>query len=169
MMEAFMDIRPMRVLFLSRRNTVRSLMAEAVMNQTGGGRFIGLSAGVLPAKGMDPLTVRTLEKARYDVEGLKPKTIEAFSEPDAAQLDFVFTLSDTARGETLPQWPGHPVSAHWQCDDPVLDDEDEIGKALGYGRVLAGLERRIQAFMQLPFQSLDRISLQGHVNAIGES
>lgn len=166
-----MDIRPMRVLFLSRRNTVRSLMAEAVMNQIGGGRFIGLSAGVSRAETSDPLAMRALEKARYSAEGLTPKTVDAFSGPDAPPLDFVFTLSDTARGEALPDWPGHPVSAHWQCDDPVLeaDAEDDIGKALAYGRVLAGLERRIQAFTQLPFQSLDRISLQHHVDVIGAS
>lgn len=164
-----MDVRPMRVLFLSRRNTVRSLMAEAIMNQTGGGRFIGLSAGVAPAGGIDPLTARVLVKARYSAEGLHSKTVDAFGGQDAPPLDFVFTLSDTARGEPLPEWPGRPVSAHWQCDDPVLDEEDEVGRALAYGRTLAGLERRIQAFMHLPFQSLDRISLQSRVDEIGRS
>ena len=163
-----MEVRPMRVLFLSRRNTVRGLMAEAVMNQTGGGRFVGLSAGVEPAGGIEPLAARTLEKARYNADGLQSKTVKDFQGADSAPLDFVFTLSDTARGEALPEWPGHPVSAHWHCDDPVLGDDDEAGKALSYGRVLAGLERRIQAFMHLPFHSLDRISLQSQVDAIGE-
>lgn len=158
-----------RVLFLSRRNTARSLMAEAILNQSGRGRFVGLSAGVERVGQIDPLTVAALEAARYSADGLQPKLIAEAVPEGADDLDFVFTLSDTARGEAMPTWPGHPISAHWACEDPVLMTDDEFGPLLDYGRVLAGLERRIKIFVELPLESLDRASLQHRVESISDS
>ena len=164
---------PLRVLFLSRRNTARSLMAEAIMNQTGRGRFIAESAGVETPdpsqKGLDPVTQEVLESARFSIAGLRTKTLKELLAAEPDHFDFIFTLSDTARNEPSPEWPGHPISAHWSCEDPVTAEYEDLGANVIYGRVLAGLERRINAFMQLPFASLDRASLQHHVNQINEN
>jgi protein-tyrosine-phosphatase len=164
---------PVRVLFLSRRNTARSLMAEAIMNQTGRGRFIAESAGVETPdpsqKGLDPVTQEVLESARFSIAGLRTKTLKELLAAEPDHFDFIFTLSDTARNEPSPEWPGHPISAHWSCEDPVTAEYEDLGANVIYGRVLAGLERRINAFMQLPFASLDRASLQHHVNQINEN
>lgn len=162
-----MNIHPFRVLFLSRRDSARSVVAEAIMNHKGGGRFSAYSAGVTPAEHADPIALKALVRAGFPTEGLHPKSYAVFAQVEP--MDFVFTLSDTARGEPMPEWPGHPVTAHWACDDPMLVEDDAIERALAHGRVLAGLERRIDAFMQLPFQSLDRISLKGRVDEIGAS
>lgn len=156
----------LRVLFLSRRNTVRSLMAEAIMNRNSRGRFEATSAGVETAAAADPLAMRALELARYDTAPLRPKTVGEVLTAGAPAFDFISTLSDTARGEPLPEVSGQPVTAHWACDDPVLLDSDEVGKALIYGRVLAQMERRIGLFMDLPFERLDRMSLQHAVRQI---
>ena len=122
-----MRTEPLRVLFLSRRNTIRSLMAEAVMNQKGRGRFVALSAGVETPGPTDPLTLRALEAARYDTSALRTKRVDEVLGTLHAPLDFLFTLSDTARGEPLPAVTGQPISAHWHCDDPVLAEDDEVG------------------------------------------
>jgi protein-tyrosine-phosphatase len=166
-----MTEQPLRVLFLSRRNTARSLMAEAIMNQSGAGRFIARSAGVeaVTAKSLDPVTQEVLESARFSIEGLRSKTLKALLAEAEDHFDFIFTLSDTARNEPFPDWPGHPISAHWSCEDPVTAEYENLGANVVYGRVLAGLERRIGAFMQLPFASLDRASLQHHVDQINET
>lgn len=167
---------PLRVLFLSRRNTARSLMAEAIMNQLGKGRFIAESAGVETVKpdsvtpqGLDPVTQEVLESARFPIEGLRPKTLKQLLTEEPDHFDFIFTLSDTARNEPSPVWPNHPISAHWSCEDPVTAEYENLGANVIYGRVLAGLERRITTFMQLPFASLDRASLQHHVDQINET
>ena len=160
------SISPYRVLFLSRRDTARSIIAEAIMNQKGAGRFIAFSAGVAPGDKADPVALRALARAGYDASDLKPQSYKAFAK--AEPMDFVFTLSDTARGEPMPEWPGQPVTAHWACEDPLRAEEDPVEIALVYARMLGGLERRIETFMQLPFQSLDRISLTHQVDAIGK-
>ena len=161
---------PLRVLFLSRRNTARSLMAEAIMNQTGRGRFIAESAGVETPdptqEGLDPVTQEVIESAGFSIQGLRTKTLTELLAEEPDHFDFIFTLSDTARDEPSPDWPGHPISAHWSCEDPVTAEYENLGANVVYGRVLAGLERRINTFMQLPFASLDRASLQHHVDQI---
>lgn len=162
-----MTISPYRVLFLSRRDTARSIIAEAIMTQKGAGRFVAFSAGVEPGDKADPVALRALVRAGYDPSDLKPKSYRTFAgEPP---MDFVFTLSDTARGEPMPEWPGHPVTAHWACEDPLQAENDPVEIALVYARMLGGLERRIETFMQLPFQSLDRISLSHQIDVIGRT
>jgi len=160
-----MTIAPYRVLFLSRRDTARSIMAEAIMNEKGNGRFHAFSAGVEPGDKADPVALRALARAGYDPTALAPRSYKDFAE--AEPMDFIFTLSDTAHGEPMPEWPGHPVTAHWGCEDPLAVEQDPVEIALVYARTLGGLERRIETFMQLPFKSLDRISLKAHVDEIG--
>jgi arsenate reductase (thioredoxin) len=109
-----------QVLFLSRRNSARSIMAQAILNKVGKGRFKAFSAAVDPAASIEPVVVALLKAADLTVDMTKPQHFDEFLASDAVELDFVFTLSDTAAGEKLPEWPGLPITAHWRCPDPVL-------------------------------------------------
>jgi arsenate reductase (thioredoxin) len=155
------------VLFLSQRNSARSVMAEAIVNRHGQGRFRGFSAGVRPGATLEAFALEVLATAGYPTDGLRPRHYLEFAAHGAADLDFVFTLSDTAAGEPMPEWPGRPVTAHWPCEDPILVAGEEWERRRAFGLVLAGLERRLRIFMSLPFPSLDRLSLKGRIEEIG--
>ena len=155
------------VLFLSNRNSARSIFAEAALNRMGHGHFVGFSAGLHPASHLDELAVDVLKVAEYPTEGLHPKHWKEFAKADAPPLDFVFTLCDLEAGEPLPHWPGRPVTGDWRYPDPVrLDDQGERRSALA--AILGGIERQLLAFMQLPFRSLDEISLRERLKELGQ-
>ena len=160
------DGQPFRILFLSQRNTARGVIAEAIANAIGGGEFQAFSAGVRPGAKVDPVAAELLEHAGLNVPGHPPQHVREFSAPDSPPLDFVFTLSDTAAGEAPPMWPGHPITAHWHCDDPFQYD-DPVEKRQALIRTRAELERRLRVFANLPVKSLDRMSLQTQVEALG--
>jgi len=159
---------PFRVLFLSQRNSARSMMAEAIANSIGGGQIEAFSAGVRPAARVDPIAAELLQHAGLSVPDHPPQHVREFSAPDSPPLDFVFTLSDTAAGEAPPTWPGHPITAHWRCDDPELF-EDATERRMALVRARTELERRLRVFANLPVKSLDRMSLQAQVDALGDS
>ena len=163
-----MSGQPFRVLFLSQRNSARSMMAEALANSIGRGQIEAFSAGVRPAVRVDPMAAELLEHAGLPVPDHPPQHVRQFSAPDSPPLDFVFTLSDTAAGEAPPTWPGHPITAHWRCTDPEQFD-DPAERRLALIRARTELERRLRVFANLPVKSLDRISLQAHVDALGHS
>lgn len=154
-------------LFLSQRNSARSVLAEALLNHFAEGRFRAFSAGVRPADDIEPIVYELLEHAKVPYVRSKPKHYLDFAREASAPLDFVFTLSDTAAGEPMPEWPGQPVSAHWRAEDPDRS-ADRAERRLSLIRVRAELERRLRVFLNLPFESLDRMSLQRQVDAIGE-
>jgi arsenate reductase len=156
------------VLFLSNRNMVRSIFAEAVTNRLGQGRFRGFSAGINPAEKIDPLVFDVLKAAEYSADGLRPKQWEEFAGADAPPLDFVFTLCDPVAGEPAPHWPSRPLTADWRYPDPerIRGEKWERRKALA--QILAGLERQLRTFMQLPFKSLDEISLRTRLGELGQ-
>ena len=156
------------VLFLSNRNTARSIFAEAVMNRIGGDKFRGFSAGMQPAAEFDPLVRDVLRVAQYPTEGLGPKHWQEFAGPDAPPLDFVFTLCDPAAGEPLPHWPGRPVTADWRYPDPEKLSGEPWERRKELAGMLAGLERQLRAFMMLPFRSLDEISLRDRLRELGQ-
>lgn len=156
----------LRVLFLSQRNSARSMMAEAIANAVGEGQFEAHSAGIRPARSIDPMAVELLEHAGLHAPEHAPRHVRDFSAFDAPRLDFVFTLSDTAAGEAPPTWPGHPITAHWRCVDPERFETD-AEKRLSLLRTRSELERRLRVFANLPMSSLDRLSLQAHVEALG--
>jgi len=148
------------VLFLSSRNTARSIFAEAVMNKIGREKFTGFSAGIRPADQLDPLVRDILQVAQYPTDGLHPKHWNEFAKFDAPPLDFVFTLFDPSTGEPLPHWPGRPVTADWHYPDPERLHGEIWERRKELAAMLAGFERRLMAFTQLPLRSLDEISLR---------
>jgi protein-tyrosine-phosphatase len=148
------------VLFLSNRNTVRSLFAEAATNRFGRGRFTGFSAGMNPADNLDPMALDILRLSQYPTESLRPKPWTEFAHADAPRLDFVFTLCDLDAGEPPPHWPGRPITADWYYPDPERLVGEDWERRKWLSEMLAGLERQLGAFMLLPFKSLDRMSLR---------
>jgi arsenate reductase len=164
-----MSERSYNVLFLSRRNSARSILAEAVLNKLGKARFKGYSAAVAPASAIDAHVIELLQSNGLAVPAMPPKHYSEFTKPDAPALDFVFTLSDTAAGEPPPQWPGLPVTAHWSSPDPILATGPEWERKRAFVQVLKELERRLSVFMNLPFASLDRMSLQNRLDEIGRN
>jgi protein-tyrosine-phosphatase len=160
--------RTYHVLFLSKRNSARSIMAEAILNQVGRGEFVAHSAGVRPGPRVEPVVLELLEHAKVPTSDLRVKGVREFLGPGKPPMDFIFTLSDTAAGEAPPQWPGQPITAHWGSEDPdkIQDAQD---RRLALIRVRSELERRLRVFINLPLASLDRMSAQSHVDSIGSS
>src|SRR3984957_19309650 len=158
---------PLNLLFLCTGNSARSILAEAIVNREGRGRFRGFSAGSMPKGEVHPQALNLLLSLHYPTEGLRSKSWEEFAGPEAPKLDFVFTVCDNAAAEVCPIWPGQPVTAHWGVPDPaaVQGAPAEIGAA--FAETYRMLERRIGLFMNLPLAALDKLSLQRRLDAIG--
>jgi len=124
---------------------------------------------VQPVDTIDENVIGLLSSLGMSSESLRPKHDKEFAESGAADLDFVFTVSDTAAGEPMPEWPGQPVTAHWSCPDPVLATGNEVERKLAYRRTLTEFERRLAIFVNLPFPSLDRMSLKARINELGRA
>jgi arsenate reductase len=159
--------RPYNVLFLCTGNSARSIFGEAVLNQLGRGRFHAYSAGSRPKGEVNPMTLRVLDEAGYATTGLRSKSWDEFAAPDAPPLDFVFTVCDSAAGETCPLWPGQPMTAHWGIEDPAAVEGSEFQRRAAFEQALRFLRNRITAFVNLPIASLDRLSLQARLHGIG--
>jgi arsenate reductase (thioredoxin) len=159
--------RPFNVLFLCTGNSARSVMAEAILNRVGTGKFRAFSAGSHPKAQVHPETIRLLQMLHYDTSGLRSKSWSEFADPGAPLLDFVFTVCDNAAGETCPVWPGQPMTAHWGIPDPAEATGTPAEKALAFKDAYRMLERRIGIFVCLPLRSLARLSLQNKLREIG--
>ncbi|MBC7770324.1 MAG: arsenate reductase ArsC [Phycisphaerales bacterium] len=161
--------RAYNVLFLCTGNSARSILAEAILSRLGAGKFTAYSAGSRPKGEVHPHALRLLERFNYRIEGFRSKSWDEFAQPDAPPLDFVFTVCDNAAGEVCPVWPGQPMTAHWGVPDPaaVVGSDVDIGKAFidTYSR----LNNRMAIFTALPFEGLDRLSLQTRLNEIGRT
>lgn len=157
------------VLFLCTGNSARSIMAEAILNREGNGRFKAFSAGSRPKGEIDGAVLNLLKKLNFPTESFRSKSWEEFAQPGAPELDFVFTVCDNAAGEVCPVWPGQPMTAHWGVPDPVAFEGGATEKAAFTADVLRMLNNRISIFSALPFRSLDRLSLQKRLNEIGTS
>jgi protein-tyrosine-phosphatase len=157
------------VLFLCTGNSARSIMAEAILNQLGGGRFRGYSAGSHPAGQVNPHALELLERNRYRTDGLRSKNWDEFARPDAPPMNFVLTVCDKAAGEVCPLWPGQPMSAHWGVSDPaeVRGDEETVKRA--FADTFMILSRRIALLVNLPLDKLDRLALQSELRNIGKT
>jgi protein-tyrosine-phosphatase len=156
------------VLFLCTGNSARSIMAEAILNRAGQGKFRAFSAGSQPKGRVHPYMLDLLRKLNYDVSGLRSKSWKEFAGPGAPKLDFVFTVCDNAAQETCPVWPGQPITAHWGVPDPVAATGTEAEVRLAFVDALRMLTNRINIFVSLPFRSLDQLSLQRQLEAIGK-
>ncbi|MBS0240368.1 MAG: arsenate reductase ArsC [Proteobacteria bacterium] len=161
--------RPFNVLFLCTGNSARSIMAEAIMNRVGAGKFKAYSAGSMPKGQVHPLAINLLNKLNYDTAVLRSKSWEEFAVPGAPVMDFVFTVCDNAANEVCPIWPGQPMSAHWGVPDPVEAEGDDVQKALAFADTYRMLNNRIGIFTSLPLKSLDSLSLQKQLEDIGRT
>lgn len=155
------------VLFLCSGNSARSILGEAVLNHVGQGRFRGFSAGSTPKGEVNPMTLEVLRGARISTDGLRSKAWDEFATPGAPKMDFVFTVCDTAAGETCPVWPGQPMTAHWGIEDPATVDASEFRRRAAFEDALRFMRNRIAAFISLPFESIERLALQSKLRGIG--
>jgi arsenate reductase len=156
------------VLFLCTGNSARSIMAEAILNREGGAKFKAFSAGSQPKGHIDPTVLNLLKKLNFSTDAFRSKSWEEFAAPGAPELDFVFTVCDNAAGEVCPVWPGQPMTAHWGVPDPAGFEGSAVEKAALAADVMRMLNNRISIFSALPIQSLDRLSLQKHLDEIGK-
>jgi arsenate reductase len=159
--------RPFNVLFLCTGNSARSIMAEAILNKLGAGKFRAFSAGSQPKGWVHPETLRLLQSLGYDTSRFRSKSWSEFADPGAPLLDFVFTVCDNAVGETCPVWPGQPMTAHWGVPDPAAAEGSPAEIALAFKGAYRMLNQRIGIFTSLPIRSLDQLSLQQKLREIG--
>jgi arsenate reductase len=159
--------RTWQVLFICTQNSARSIMAEALLNHLGGGRFRGWSAGSHPAGAVHPMALQTLAAMGVPTEGARSKDWAEFAAAGAPPLDFVLTVCDRAAGETCPVWPGQPMLAHWGVADPAAAAGDEGARRRAFNDAAVVLKRRIELMLSLPVASLDRLALQRELREIG--
>lgn len=159
--------RTYNVLFLCTGNSARSILAEAILNKEGGGRFRAFSAGSFPKGEVHPEALHLLDELGFPTKGYRSKSWEEFAAPGAPPLHFVFTVCDNAAGEVCPVWPGQPMTAHWGIEDPAAVDGK--GQLRAFRDSFYALQRRIGLFLALPFESIDEMSLQTRLREIGQT
>ena len=163
-----MDQKIYNVLFICTGNSARSIMAEAIMNDHGRGRFKAYSAGSNPRGEVHPMTLEVLSQQGCDLSGLRSKSWSEFAEPNAPQMDFIFTVCDQAAGEACPAWPGQPVTAHWGFSDPSKVEGGRDIQLKAFTTALFQITNRIRLFMSLPIDKIDRLSLQTKLRELGQ-
>ena len=161
--------RTYNVLFLCTGNSARSIIAEAILNKIGGGRFRAWSAGSQPKGQVNPHTMTLLRGLDFETSGFRSKSWDEFAKPGAPMFDFIFTVCDNAAGEACPVWPGKPITAHWGIPDPAeaTGTDAQIGQA--FSDAYRMLNQRIGLFAALPIASLDKLTLQNRLREIGRS
>ncbi|MDP1954721.1 MAG: arsenate reductase ArsC [Polaromonas sp.] len=154
--------RPLNVLFLCTHNSARSILAEAVLNHIGKGRFKAYSAGSSPRDNQqpNPLGLQVLQNAGISTEGLRSKSWDEFAVSEAPHMDLVITVCDNAAGEVCPYWPGQPATAHWGYADPSEGDGDEANKLEAFRQTLHAIHRRLELLINLPADKLARAMVQ---------
>ncbi len=164
-----MPERVYNVLFICTGNSARSILAEAILNERGKGRFRAFSAGSHPKGEPHELALVTLARMGLPTDGLRSKSWDEFAHPAAPALDFVFTVCDNAAGEVCPVWPGQPMTAHWGQQDPAAVEGTGLEKLRAFNEAVRILERRIAVFTALPIAGLDRLALRKKVVEIGQA
>jgi protein-tyrosine-phosphatase len=159
--------RKYNVLFLCTGNSARSIMAEALLNFWGRGRFQALSAGSHPKGEVHPQALEVLQRNHLPIEGLRSKRWDEFATADAPPLDFVFTVCDRAAAEVCPMWPGQPMTAHWGIHDPAAVTGTEEQRMRAFNKAFRELDARIKIFASLRLDSLDRLALKRQLDEIG--
>ncbi|WP_187969199.1 arsenate reductase ArsC [Aquibium microcysteis] len=162
-----MDDRVFNVLFLCTGNSARSILGEAILNRLGQGRFRAYSAGSQPKGEVHPYTIDLLKSLNHDTAFARSKNWEEFARPGAPEMNFVFTVCDSAANESCPVWPGQPMTAHWGIPDPAAAEGTEAEKRLAFADAYRMLNNRISIFVSLPMQTIDRLALQKRLDEIG--
>jgi protein-tyrosine-phosphatase len=155
------------VLFLCTGNTARSILAESILRKDGGGRFRAFSAGSQPKGQVNPFALKVLASLNYPIDGMRSKSWQEFAAPDAPVMDFVFTVCDSAAGESCPLWPGQPMTAHWGIEDPAAVEGTDLQKEAAFVAAFRYLKNRIGIFTSLPLRGIDRLSLGTKLREIG--
>jgi len=155
------------VLVLCTGNSARSILGEVLFNVLGKGRFIAHSAGSKPAGRVNPFALELLRQQGLVTDGLRSKSWDEFAAPSAPEIDFIFTVCDNAAGEACPVWPGKPATAHWGIPDPAAVEGDDAVKRAAFRKAYEQLARRIQLFMSLPIDKLDKLTLKEKLAEIG--
>lgn len=163
-----MPDRIFNVLFLCTGNTARSVLAEGILRKLGAGHFNAFSAGSQPKGVINPLALKTLEALGYPTDGYRSKSWDEFAVEGAPKMDFVFTVCDSAAGESCPVWPGQPMTAHWGIEDPAAVEGSDIDKERAFADAFRFTRNRIQAFIALPVRTLDKLSLTAKLKEIGQ-
>lgn len=160
--------KPFNILVLCTGNSARSIMGEALFNVLGAGRFNAYSAGSHPTGRVNPFAIEQLRALALPVEEFRSKSWDEFARPGAPVMDFVITVCDNAAGEVCPVWPGHPITAHWGFPDPAAVQGTEDEKRAAFARTFHQIRTRVQLFLALPVDTLDRMALESKVRAIGK-
>ena len=160
---------PYNVLFLCTGNSARSILAEAILNRVGAGKFKGFSAGSHPKGEVHPFALKLLRSLGHDTSVARSKSWDEFALPDAPKMDFVFTVCDSAADEACPVWPGQPMTAHWGTPDPAAADGTDAERHLAFADAYRQLSNRITAFLSLPIALIDRMSLETKLREIGRA
>jgi arsenate reductase len=160
---------PYNVLFLCTGNSARSILAEAILRESGGGRFAAWSAGSRPTGRVHPMAISMLESLRIPTTGLRSKSWDEFAQPGAPAMDFVITVCDNAANEVCPVWPGQPMTAHWGVPDPAAASGDDETVRHAFANAAQLLAHRVRLLASLPVAKLDRLSLQARLREIGGS
>jgi arsenate reductase (thioredoxin) len=163
-----MSDRIYNVLFLCTGNSARSIIAEALLNHLGRGRFRAYSAGSHPAGKVNPFALELLQRLHLPIGGLRSKSWEGFAQPGAPAMDFIVTVCDNAAGEVCPIWPGKPVTAHWGVADPAAVEGSDDAKRAAFRDAAAILRRRVEMLVSLPVDGLDEAAMKRELRGIGE-
>jgi arsenate reductase (thioredoxin) len=164
-----MSAPPYRALFLCTGNSARSVLAEATLQHLGQGRVLAYSAGSRPLGRINPFAIELLQRQGIATEGLRSKSWDEFAAPGAPKMDFIFTVCDSAAGETCPIWPGHPATAHWGVPDPAAVTGSDADKRHAFVQAYTVLRRRIELFLSLPLDRLEHLALASKLRDIGHA
>ena len=161
----------LNVLFLCTHNSARSILAEALLNHLGQGKFKGFSAGSSPRDNQqpNPLGLQVLDHAGVPTTGLHSKSWDDFALPDAPKMDLIITVCDNAAGEVCPYWPGQPATAHWSYADPSAGDASDAEKLIAFRQTMLAIKRRIELFISLPPEKLQAVALQTSARGLAQS
>ena len=156
------------VLVLCTGNSARSIMAEALINTMGHGRFHAYSAGSYPTGQVNPFAIEQISKLDYPLDKLRSKSWDEFARPDAPKMDFIITVCDNAAGETCPVWPGKPISAHWGFADPAAVEGSDEDKRRAFAKTFRHIMNRVQVFVNLPLALLESSAIKHEMDKIGQ-